>query len=335
MDEPGGSAVTPSHSGTGPATSKDYASALINQGETSPMSVGGQLNLPLWNSQNQKLDGTKVLTDSEIQIILQNLFSEDYTTRQKIIVYLNINQHVIAKPLVEMLVKNTTHHTLVFQVTYALEVIGKSAVPVLLEALVKINEIKTPLDVAQMENISETLIRIPIRTDAHPNGNDKNGPAVLSDYLRDIKARIDEINKTVNQGNSHTPPDECWWSSDLGKKMEFYQMARMKIHCLLGEMNSPIGFDDLLALLGDGTKRVPGDIIETLAKVGNKNALVPLIRMYPIESEISELGARYIKDTCRAIIRREKISKSDPLFDKLTEAEKDNLGKILSGLKIG
>jgi len=111
-------------------------------------------------------------------------------------------------------------------------------------------------------------------------------------------------------------------------------MARMKIHCLLGEMNSPVGLDDLLALLGDGTKRVPGDIIETLAKIGNRNALVPLVRMYPVESEISELGARYIKETCRAIIRREKLSKSDPLFDKLTEPEKDNLNKILSGLKI-
>src|SRR3989339_1995432 len=315
MDEPGGS----NGSTDGQGNSEGQAS---------------QLNLPLWNSANQKLDGTKVLTDSEIQIVLQNLFSEDYTTRQKIIAYLNINQHVINKPLVDMLVKNTTHHTVVFQVTYALEVIGKSAVPVLLEALVKIKEIKTPLDVAQMENISETLVRIPIRNDANSNGNDKNGPAVLSDYLRDIKARIDEINKNVNHNNSHTPQDECWWSSDLGKKMEFYQMARMKIHCLLGEMNSTVGLDDLLALLGDGTKRVPGDIIETLTKIGNKHALVPLVRMYPVESEISELGARYIKETCRAIIRREKLSKSDPLFDKLTEPEKDNLGKILSGLKI-
>ncbi|MBI5778096.1 MAG: hypothetical protein HZA49_01400 [Planctomycetes bacterium] len=307
MDEPGGS------TGVNPVAQTDSAEQA------------SQLNLPLWNSANQKLDGAKTLTDSEIQIVLQNLFSEDYTTRQKIIAYLNINQHVITRPLVEMLVKNTTHHTLIFQVTYALEVIGKSAVPVLLEALAKIGEIKTPLDVARMENISETLVRI----------NDKSGAAVLADYLRDIKARIDEINKNVNHNNSHTPQDECWWSSDLGKKMEFYQMARMKIHCLLGEMNSPIGFDDLLALLGDGTKRVPGDIIETLAKVGNKHALIPLVRMYPVESEISELGARYIKETCRAIIRREKLSKSDPLFDKLTEAEKDNLSKILSGYKNG
>jgi hypothetical protein len=306
MDEPGGSTGVNS---VAQADSAEQAS---------------QLNLPLWNSQNQKLDAAKVLNDSEIQTVLQNLFSEDYSTRQKIIAYLSINQHVIVRPLVEMLIRNTTHDTVVFQVTYALEVIGKSAVPVLLEALVKIKEIKTPRDVAQMENISETLIRI----------NDKSGAAVLSDYLRDIKARIDEINKNAIHNNAQTPRDECWWASDLGKKMEFYQMARMKIHCLLGEMDSAVGFDDLLALLGDGTKRVPGDIIATLAKIGNKQALIPLVRMYPVESEISELGARYIKDTCRAIIRREKISKSDPLFDKLTEPEKDNLGKILSGLKI-
>jgi hypothetical protein len=317
MDEPGGSTIErESRSGIGPTDAND---------NIRPNEEASQLNLPLWNSQNQKLDSANVLSDSEIQIILQNLFSEDYTTRQKIIAYLNINQHVITKPLVGMLVKNTTHQTLVFQVTYALEVIGKSAVSVLLEALTRINEIKTPLDVARMENISETLIRI----------NDNSGSAVLANYLSDIKVRIDEINKTVAQNSARTPQDECWWSSELGKKMEFYQMARMKIHCLLGEMNSTVGLDDLLDLLGDGTKRVPGDIIETLAKIGNKHALVPLVRMYPVESEISELGARYIKETCRTIIRREKLSKSDPLFDKLVEIEKDNLNKILSGYKNG
>lgn len=285
----------------------------------------GQLNLPLWNSQNQKLDSAKVLNESEIQIILQNLFSEDYATRQKIISYLGVNQHVIVRPLVDMLVRNSNHDTVVFQVTYALESIGRSAVPVLLEALKKIREIKTPRDVAQMENISETLIRI----------NDKSGAPVLADYLREIKSRIDEINLNVNRNNAQTSRDECWWSSELGRKMEFYQMARMKIHCLLGEMDSAVGFDDLLDLLGDGSKRVPGDIIEALAKIGNKRALAPLLRMYPVESEVSELGARYIKETCRAIIRREKVCRSDPFFDGLSGPEKDSLNKILSGYKNG
>ncbi|MEW6027576.1 MAG: hypothetical protein AB1599_09830 [Planctomycetota bacterium] len=328
MDEPGGSNTTTPETQTAPAESQ-RSPRSSESGAGSPDNFGAeqvsQLNLPLWNSQNQKLDSAKVLSDSEIQTILQNLFSEDYATRQKIIAYLNTNQHVITRPLVDLLVRNTTHHTVVFHLTYALEVMGKSAVPVLLEALGKIGEIKTPRDVAQMENISETLIRT----------NDKSAAPVLNNYLRNIKARIDEIDRNVNHHNSHTAQEECWWSSDLGKKMEFYQMTRMKIHCLLGEMGSSIALDDLLALLGDGTKRVPGDIIETLAKIGNRETLVPLIRMYPVESEISELGARYIKETCRAIIRREKISRTDPLFVKLTEPEKDNLNKILSGYKNG
>ena len=240
-------------------------------------------------------------------MILQHLFSNDYNTRQKAIAYLNINKHVITGPLVDMLVKNITHHTLIFQITYALEVIGKSAVPVLLEALVQIKEIKTSMDEVLLENISETLDRI----------NDKSAAPILLKHLQDIREKIDALNKNIEQisqaaknqqgqlletnTNANTVKDNSDASShekqlaseaSWRKKLEFYQSVRIKIHHLLGEMDSPDGLDDLLALLGDGNKRVQGEIIETLGKIGNKNTLIPLIRMHPIEESISELGAR-------------------------------------------
>lgn len=292
-----------------------------------------QLGLPLWDKDIKKLSDEHIISESDIQLIIQHLFSNEYEIRQKAIAYLNINQYIVTRPLVELLVKNITHHTLIFQLTYALEVIGKFAVPVLIEALNQVREIKTPMDELMIENICETLIRI----------NDKNTVAVpvLLRHLQDTKAKIDQINKTIEQNAAHLNENpaphtnEAHQSSDISsrKKLDFYQMVRMKLHYLIGEMNSTAGLDDLLELLGDGNKRVTGEIIETLGKIGNKNALIPLTRLYPIEADISELGARYIKMTCREIIRREKISKSDRIFDSLNGPEKDSLDKILAGYK--
>ncbi|MDI6732355.1 MAG: hypothetical protein QME51_00090 [Planctomycetota bacterium] len=304
--------------------------------------VSGQLNLPLWNEPNKRLDRDDKLTDEEIQTILHNLFSEDYTTRQKIIAYLNINQHVITGPLVDLLVKNTTNQTLIFQVTYAIEVIGKLAVPYLIDALNKTPEIKNQLDIAHVENIVETLIRI----------NDKNASTILLKYLQNIKEKTEQLTRAIeqprnnrdsvatpqvsgkgngnNNGGEKPLPEQ---KSSLAKKLEFYQMARIKIHWLMGEMNSSEGLNDLLDLLGDGNRRVPGDVIETLGKIGNKNALSSLIRLYAKESNISELGARYIKETCRTIIKREKLSKSDPIFESLNDAERETFNKILPAYK--
>lgn len=292
-----------------------------------------QLGLPLWDKDIKKLSDEHIISESDIQLIIQHLFSNEYEIRQKAIAYLNINQHIVTRPLVELLIKNITHHTLIFQLTYALEVIGKFAVPVLLEALNQIRDIKTPMDEVVIENICETLIRV----------NDKNAVPVLLRYLQDVKMKIEQINKTIEQNVAHLNENsailthEAHQNSDMSsrKKLEFYQMVRVKLHYLLGEMNSTAGLDDLLELLGDGNKRVYGEIIETLGKIGNKNALVPLIRLYPIEANISELGSRYIKLTCREIIRREKISKSDHIFDNLSGPEKDTLDKILAGSKNG
>ncbi|MBI4713534.1 MAG: hypothetical protein HY762_09605, partial [Planctomycetes bacterium] len=108
-----------------------------------------------------------------------------------------------------------------------------------------------------------------------------------------------------------------------------YQSARLTIHRLLGELGAPEGLDDLLLLLGDGTKRVHEDVLETIAKIGNRNALVPLIRLYSVEANISEYGTRHIKAACRDIMRREKIAPSDKLFQQLPQQEKEALKNIL------
>lgn len=290
-----------------------------NQRESSNSSVDpgelDKLNLKLW----EKIEETPAeISEEEVNSLILNVFSTDYEVRSQALVRLSRLGPVAAQRLIDILVKNPTDSTKAFQVTYALEEMGKKAIPPLLETLKKTNDFKHSADITLLENLTEALIRL----------NDKNAVPVLMQHLNFVKQNLQpgqnprqetqpaksEDTKGTSNGNNQTQ-----------KRRELYQIARLRIHSLLGELASKEGLDDLLLLLGDGAKRVHEDIIETLAKIGDRRALVPLLRLYTIEQNISELGARFIKLTFREIIRRDKVSKNESIFKKLTKEEKDNL----------
>jgi hypothetical protein len=268
-----------------------------------------KLNLKLW----EKIDDKPLseVSDADILSLVPGIFSSDFEIRNSTIARLNRLGALAAQKLVDILFKNPTDSTLAFQVSAALEEIGKRAVPPLIEALKKINDFKKPTDLTLLESITETLIRL----------NDKSAVPVLIDYINNINQ---ELQKSVANGNQANGSAEA-----AGKKpSDFYQTVRLCIHDLLGDLGTREGLDDLLQLLGDGTKRVHVEVIETLRKVGDQRALVPLVRLYPVELTISELGARYIKLTFREIIRREKIAKQGAVFKNMTSEEKETLSKI-------
>jgi hypothetical protein len=82
-------------------------------------------------------------------------------------------------------------------------------------------------------------------------------------------------------------------------------------------------------MLGDGYKRIREGVIDALAKIGDKRALVPLIRLYNLELDISYSGAKNIKHAFREIVRREKILPRDPVFEDITHQERLTLEKFL------
>ncbi|MFA5794650.1 MAG: hypothetical protein WC980_06245 [Candidatus Brocadiia bacterium] len=274
-----------------------------------------QWNLRLWEKCEETNPGQLQLTEAEIQAILDSIFAQDYEVRQKTIDRLTKLGPSLAKVLVDTLIKNTTNNTLLFQLTYALEVIGKTAIKPLMEELVKMQELKTTLDVAQLENITETLIRL----------NDNSAAPVLA---RHIKTACDEIARISQPANSDPA------NPNTAKKIGFHQSTRLKLHDLLGDMKAADGLDDLMLLLGDGRKRVHEDVVETIFKIGDKRALLPLIRLYSVESTVSELGARYIKLTFREITRREKISRTDQIFKELNPDEKKVLADLFPGSRL-
>jgi HEAT repeat protein len=272
-----------------------------------------KLNLKLWD----KIDGKMPEDVSELDILLliSALVSSDFDIRAAAISQLNRFGQFAVKHLVSILVKNPTDSTLLFKVTYALEEIGKRAVPSLLEALKHV-EFKSPVDLTLLENITETLIRL----------NDKSAVPVLIGYIKQVNAELSKLQPS--SGSAKEAID-----SHQRKMDEFYNTVRLRIHDLLGDMNSAEGLDDLLILLGDGKKRVHVDVIETIRKVGDKRALIPLVNLYPTELNISELGARYIKLTFREIVRREKISRNHAIFQNISHEEKDVLERLFPGKK--
>jgi len=275
-----------------------------------------KLNLKLWEKFDEK-ELTEI-SQADVQSLVKGIFSTDYEVRQVALSRLIRLGVVAANHLVDLLVKNPTDSTMVFEVTYALEEIGKRAVPPLLETLKKIEDFKQPPDLTLLETITDTLDRL----------NDRSAIPILAQYLTNIKKALqksEEETKSANKTNGHGTLSQ--------ERKTLYNLVRLKIHELLGDFNAPDGLDDLLTLLGDGTKRVHEDIIETLGKVGDQRALAPLIRLYPIEQNISELGGRYIKNTFREIVRRNKISRNHNLFKNLSAEEKATLDKIFPRLR--
>ncbi|MFC1524933.1 hypothetical protein ACFL5I_00940 [Planctomycetota bacterium] len=261
---------------------------------------------------------TPAINHEQIQQLLDNLFSDEIETRRQTVRQLINIGPAVAKHLVSMLTQNPLDATKLFRLTYALEELGKLAVPPLLESLDNIKDFGNPTNITLLETIVDTLIRV----------HDKNAIPWLVDKTKELKSEIRKIQKATpadNNKNDSSVVDE--------KRIGLYQNARLRIHVLLGEMGSSDGLDDLLTLLGNGKTRVHEDIIETIVKIGDKRALVPLLRLYPLELSISELGARFIKLTIRNIIRREKIDRSDPIFKKLSAEEKTILEKLFPNMK--
>lgn len=280
-----------------------------------------QLSLKFRDKADEKEVAGKVSED-EIQTLLSNIFSPDYETKETALSNLRKAAQPAAQCLVNILVKDPTDATATFQIIYALEEIGKTAIAPLLDALKQIEDFKKPADIARLANIAEALIRL----------NDKSAAGYLVQQINKVGQ---ETKRILGQGNNSSAAKtstgngrELNLDTATRKKLELHQTAQLKIHSLLGEMGIKEGMNDLLFLLGNGRNRVHSDIIEALSKIGDKKSLVPLIRLYSIESNISELGARFIKFTFREIVRREKTSKTDPVFNRLSSEERENLDKL-------
>ena len=235
-----------------------------------------------------------------IQKHLHDLESDDFLVRSESIAELEKLGQPAAEAIVDSLLKGPSRLDRLTSYSDALEEIGRPSVNVIIHALRDIDDVRRPEHAALIENLVETLARI-------------GGRGVV----RHVTDQLGKLDRAIRRNHNRILVDCC-------------EAAKVRIHRQLGELGAKQALEDLLAMLGDGRRRVRSGIVEAVEQLGDRRALVPLLRLHRLEESVSFSGALTIKGAFREIARREKIGGPDhPVFKELTPEERATLEKLL------
>jgi HEAT repeat protein len=241
----------------------------------------------------------------EIKKHVKDLLSDDFTVRAASMTSLEKYGASAAEAIVDALVKKPAEPHALTSFSDALAEIGKPSINVILHALNHIREVKRAEDVYLIENFVDILALL----------RDRRAGASLLEQLTKLNAAI--------KRNHNAQLVHCC------------EAAKVKIHRALVEFGEKGGLEDLVEMLGDGRKRVRDGIIEAVTRIGDKRALVPLVRLYDIDEHVTFSGAQFIKEAIREIARREHVTPEDRLFKDLTAPERAALDRVFPKAKNG
>ncbi len=252
-------------------------------------------------------NGSTVLAPDkdEIRRHIKDLLSDDFTVRAASINELGKYGQVAAEALVDALLKKQDHPHALANFSDALAEIGKPSLNVILHAFGHFMEVKQPRDVYLLESFIDLLSVL----------HDRRAVAPLLEQLA-------MLNRAASGGADRQLQNCC-------------ESAKIRIHRLLVDLGEKGGLEDLLAMLGDGRKRVRDGVVDALTRAGDRRALVPLLRLYDIEEHVSYSGAQFIKEAIREIARRERVTPEDKLFKDLSAGEKTSLERVFPKAKNG
>jgi hypothetical protein len=131
-----------------------------------------------------------------------------------------------------------------------------------------------------------------------------------------IAGQLEKLNRRIKANHHRLLTDVC-------------VAAKVRIHTTLAGIDSTLGLDDLLSMFGDGRHRVADGLVAALEKIGDRRALVPLVRLHAIEEAVTFSGALQIKATIREIVRREKLTSKDRSLKDLNPEERAALDKLV------
>jgi len=100
------------------------------------------------------------------------------------------------------------------------------------------------------------------------------------------------------------------------------------IHFALAIYDCREAVEDMKEIMQDGTERQFLPLIEALIYIGDKDFLIPLINQFQAYRDFKR-PVRTVKRAFKAIVRREKIKRDDPIFNNLSDLQKKNLGLIM------
>ncbi len=107
-----------------------------------------------------------------------------------------------------------------------------------------------------------------------------------------------------------------------------YDYFRGYVHFILALYGCRDAVDDLKAMIRDGQRRQSNLVLEAIIYVGNKDFLLPLINQFHVYRKSKERQA-LVRQAFRAIIKREKVRKNDPIFSNLSELQQQNLRLLI------
>ncbi len=251
-------------------------------------------------------NGSHVASQSdEHQKHIRGLLSDDFLVRSDTVTELAKLGEDAAKSLVSALLGKSFPPHAVPTFSEALERIGKPAIQPLLDALDGMPVPQTSEEAFRLESLIEILTTIKDRRTVQP----------LIDQIK-------KLNKAIRRNGNRVLVDAC-------------ESSRVLIHRILSGLGERAALHDLLSMLGDGRKRVRDGIVQALARIGDRRALVPLLRLHLIESSISSAGDQAIRETFRDILRREHVAVDDPLFKNLKAGEREALDRLIPKSKNG
>jgi hypothetical protein len=235
---------------------------------------------------------------SEIKRSVKDLFSDSDIVVSDAINELTKFGSESVTILVEELLKKSLSSAVRENIITALKEIGKPSIEPMLSVLNNINELTKPEDIYLMEDIARVLTAL----------KDKRvEPLIIT--------QINKLNNLIAKKEQRMMIDIC-------------EAVKIRLHQMLCELGSRGGLEDLILLLGDGRKRVREGVIDAIARIGDKRAILPLLRLYEIELGLSESGARNIKNAFREIVRRENVAYNDPVLANLGKTERETFEKL-------
>ena len=234
----------------------------------------------------------------EIERHLKDLLSHDYNVRAQSVSELGKYGEDAAEAIVDSLIRKSDHPHALANFSDALAEIGKPSLNVILHALTHLVEAKRTQDVYLLESFVELLGLLHDRRATGP-----------------LLGQLDKLNRAIRRNHDRQFVHCC-------------EAAKVKIHRILVDLGQKGGLSDLLDMLGDGRRRVRDGVVDGVTRIGDRRALVALVRLYDIEEHVSFSGAQFIKEAIREIARREKVSSDDRLFRELTSVEKAALERV-------
>lgn len=234
-----------------------------------------------------------------LKLHLKNILSSDYLARIESASQLKQYGRDGADAIVQMLLKATDLSAFP-ALTHALEEIGRAAVESINAALDHL-DIRRERDVYLAECLIGVLRHI---------GERRSSPVVVR--------TVDKFNSVIERNGNGVLVSVC-------------QHAKLKAHTVLGEFGDRSRISDLMAQVEKDHRLISPVIIEVLAKVGDKRALVPLFRL--LASNESPSIQDDALESIREIVKREKVVANDPIFAKLGKAERGLLFRVFSSVK--